>query len=50
MVEANVIINQALVTQANGDYEKLCLNVKQIMLGLKYKRDEDEHLFKALLF
>ena len=39
MVEAKVITNPALVTQAKGDYEKLCLNLEQIMLGLKCEKD-----------
>ena len=38
MVEANVITNPTLVTQAKGDYEKLCLNLEQFMLGLKYEK------------
>ena len=35
MTEANVITNLVLVTQARGDYEKLCLNLQQIALGFK---------------
>ena len=39
MREAHVITNPALLTQAKGDYEKLCSNLEQITLGLKYERD-----------
>ena len=39
MREAHVITHPALLTQAKGDYEKLCSNLEQITLGLKYERD-----------
>ena len=39
MTEAHVITNPVLLTQAKGDYEKLCSNLEQITLGLKYERD-----------
>ena len=39
MREANVITNPTLLTRAKGDYEKLCTNLEQITLGLKYERD-----------
>jgi len=35
MREAHVITNPALLTQAKCDYERLCLNLEQITLGLK---------------
>ena len=38
MREAHVITHPALLTQAKGDYEKLCSNLEQITLGLKYER------------
>ena len=37
--EANVINNPALLTQAKGDYEKLCLNLEQITLSLNYEKE-----------
>lgn len=39
MLEVNVITNPKLLTQARGDYEKLCLNLEQVTLGLVYERD-----------
>ena len=39
MREAHVITHPELLTQAKGDYEKLCSNLEQITLGLKYERD-----------
>ena len=39
LVEANGITNPTLVMQSKGDYEKLCLNLEQIKLGLKYEKD-----------
>ena len=38
-VEANMITNPTLLTEAKGYYEKLCLNLEQITLSLKYERD-----------
>ena len=39
MIEVNVITNPKLLTQARGDYEKLCLNLEQVTLGLVHERD-----------
>ena len=39
MIEVNVITNPALLTEARGDYEKLCLNLEQVTLGLVRERD-----------
>ena len=39
MMEASVITNPALLTKAKGDYEKLCLNLEQVTLSLKYEKD-----------
>lgn len=39
ILEANVITDPTLLTQAKGDYENLCLNLEQITLGLRYERD-----------
>ena len=52
MVEANVITRPTLVTQARGDYEKLCLNLEQITLGLKYEKDcwKDEFFLNHFSF
>ena len=46
MMEANVITNPVLVTQARGDYEKLCLNLEQIVLGFKTRIDHIKHFTK----
>ena len=52
MVEANVITRPTLVTQARGDYEKLCLNLEQITLGLEYEKDcwKDEFFLNHFSF
>ena len=39
MLDVNVITNPKLLTQARGDYQKLCLNLEQVTLGLVYVRD-----------
>ena len=39
MIEVIVITNPKLLTQARGDYEKLCLNLEQVTLGLVHERD-----------
>ena len=39
LLDVNVITNPKLLTQARGDYEKLCLNLEQVTLGLVYERD-----------
>ena len=37
--EANVIDDSSSVTSVGGDYEKLCLNLEQVTLGLKHQKD-----------
>ena len=37
--EANVIDDPSAVTSAGGDYEKLCLNLEQVTLRLKHRKD-----------
>ena len=39
LLDVNTITNPKLLTQASGDYEKLCLNLEQVTLGLVYERD-----------
>ena len=39
LLDVNAITNPKLLTQARGDYEKLCLNLEQVTLGLVYERD-----------